>query len=76
MRTDILSTSSIGASPALCLAFGPTSENGLGIGYTIRPDFMTFTITAKAHMEREWQAFAHALEELLKETAALAEDDL
>ncbi|MCP4298584.1 MAG: choline/carnitine O-acyltransferase [Proteobacteria bacterium] len=67
MRTDILSTSIIGKTPALALGYGPTSKNGFGIGYLTGPELITFTIVAKGHMEKEWRQFRRILSRILPE---------
>jgi len=65
LRHDVFSTSSIGNSSALNVGFGPMTTDGFGVGYMTRPGFMTFTITAKAHMEKQWKWYIENLEACL-----------
>lgn len=69
-KTWRLSTSTLPNIPG----FGPVVEDGLGIGYEVRPDCCFFTVTCRKK-NKYTEAFCHLLEESLLEVQMIIELD-
>lgn len=69
-KTWRLSTSTLPNVPG----FGPVVEDGIGIGYEIRPDCCYFTVTCRRKNEYT-EAFCHLLEESLLEVQMMIDLD-
>lgn len=77
LTTDFLSTTSLGADGQIArYAFAPTSEGGIGIGYSRRGDGaeFEFVLNHEAAREGDIEDFARALGEGASRLAALVAD--
>jgi carnitine O-acetyltransferase len=68
LKTDVLSTSNCGNPSLRMFGFGPTCEQGFGIGYIIRTDGLKFCVSSH---HRQTNRYIHTLEKFLREIGKL-----
>ncbi len=68
LRTDLLSTSNCGNHALSVFGFGPTADEGLGLGYMIKDDVISVNITSwvKGDAEKFGKFLEMVLEEMMQ----------
>ncbi len=67
LRTDLLSTSNCGNHALSVFGFGPTADEGLGLGYMIKDDVISVNVTSwvSGDAEKFGKLLGNVLEEMM-----------
>jgi carnitine O-acetyltransferase len=67
MRDDYLSTSAVPVVEALCMGFGPTGAQCIGVPYRLLPDRLDIYLSTPLPVAKDMLSFAEKLPEALRE---------